>query len=145
MRNRNQYFTYVTLFLLFVFVMSACATNIQYTSKGKSNQQGKYYEGQVLKGQSSYYGKKFHGRKTANGEIFDMYKLSAAHRFIPFGTVVEVVNTANGRSVRLKINDRGPFVGDRILDLSYAAARKLDMISTGVAEVKIRIIQLGQK
>ncbi len=145
MQNRNHSFRYFTITLLLTFVMSACATSVQYTSKGHSNKPGKFYEGQVLEGFSSYYGKKFNGRKTASGEIFDMYKLSAAHRFLPFGTVVEVVNTENGRSVRLKINDRGPFVGDRILDLSYAAARKLDMIGSGVTYVKVRIIQLGKE
>lgn len=132
------------ILILLLCVISACAANLQYSTKSDSTKTGKYYNGQVLQGQSSYYGKKFHGRKTANGEIFDMHKLSAAHRFLPFGTVVEVTNMSNNRSVRLHINDRGPFVKNRILDLSYAAARKLGMIGSGVADVKIRIIQLGQ-
>lgn len=145
MAKRNRYFIFSMVSIILSFIVSACASNVQFTSKAKNVQPGKYYEGQVLEGQCSYYGKKFHGRKTANGEIFDMYKLSAAHRYLPFGTVVEIMNTENGRSVRLKINDRGPFVGDRILDLSYAAARKLDMIGSGVAFVKVRIIQLGKQ
>lgn len=144
MLNTVRNYIFLKVFLLSLFVISACAANVQYAKKSAVTQDSAYYKGQVLSGRSSYYGKKFHGRKTASGEIYNMYKLSAAHRYLPFGTVVEVVNTTNNRSVRVRINDRGPFVKDRILDLSYAAARKLGMIGSGVADVKIRIIQLGQ-
>lgn len=92
-------------------------------------------------GRSSYYGKKFHGRKTANGEIFNMYKLTAAHRVLPLGTVAKVTNLSNGRWVVVKVNDRGPFIEGRILDLSYAAALELEMVEAGTAEVMIEIVK----
>ena len=92
-------------------------------------------------GRSSYYGKKFHGRKTANGEVFNMYKLTAAHRVLPLGTIAKVTNLSNGRWVVVKVNDRGPFIEGRILDLSYAAALELEMVTPGTAEVMIEIVK----
>jgi len=92
-------------------------------------------------GVSSYYGKKFHGRKTANGEIFNMYKLTAAHRVLPLGTHVRVTNLSNGRWVEVKVNDRGPFIEGRILDLSFAAALEIEMVQAGTARVMIEIIK----
>lgn len=89
-------------------------------------------------GKASYYADKFEGRRTSSGEIFKQNKLTAAHRTLPFGTKVKVVNKANGRSVNVMINDRGPFAGNRIIDLSKKAARQLDMIGAGVASVEIR-------
>jgi rare lipoprotein A len=89
-------------------------------------------------GRASYYGKKFQGRRTASGERYDMRALTAAHPRLPFGTVVTVTNMKNGRSVKVRINDRGPFIKGRIIDLSYAAARKLGMLSKGVARVRVR-------
>ena len=91
-------------------------------------------------GRASYYGKKFHGRKTANGEIFNMYKMTAAHRVLPLGTVARVTHLGNGRQVLVKVNDRGPFIEGRILDLSFAAALELEMVEAGTAEVMIEII-----
>ncbi len=88
-------------------------------------------------GTASWYGGKFHGRQTANGEIFDTNELTAAHKELPFNTIVKVTNIINGKTVEVRINDRGPFVGDRIIDLSYAAARDLDMIRSGTANVHI--------
>ncbi|TFG57868.1 MAG: septal ring lytic transglycosylase RlpA family protein [Spirochaetales bacterium] len=88
-------------------------------------------------GYASWYGGKFHGRKTANGEIFNTYDFTAAHRSLPFGTKIKVTNTANGRSVIVRINDRGPFVKGRIIDLSQAAAAELDMIRSGTAYVRL--------
>ena len=90
-------------------------------------------------GTASYYGKKFHGRRTANGEVFNMYKLTAAHRVLPLGTTVKVTHLGNGRWVEVKVNDRGPFVEGRILDLSLAAALKLEMVRAGTADVMIEI------
>ncbi len=90
-------------------------------------------------GLASYYGKKFHGRKTANGETFNMYKLSAAHRVLPLGTMIKVTNLENGRWVEVKVNDRGPFVEGRILDLSFAAGLELEMVKSGTAKVMIEI------
>ena len=92
-------------------------------------------------GVASYYGKKFHGRKTANGETFNMYKLTAAHRVLPLGTRVRVTHLENGRWVELKVNDRGPFIEGRIIDLSFAAALELEMVKSGKAKVMIEIIE----
>jgi rare lipoprotein A len=92
-------------------------------------------------GYASYYGGKFHGRKTASGERFDQNALTAAHRSLAFGTWVEVSNLVNGRSVRVRINDRGPFVRGRIIDVSYAAARKLGMLRDGIVRVRVRVTQ----
>ena len=94
----------------------------------------------VQYGTASWYGEAFHGRRTANGEVFDMFKLSAAHQAAPLGMQALVTNLDTGRSVRVRINDRGPFVGDRILDLSYAAAYQLGMLEAGLAAVKIQFL-----
>lgn len=92
-------------------------------------------------GIASYYAHKFHGRTTASGEEYDMYDLTAAHPNLPFGTVVKVTNLENGKSVKVRINDRGPFVEGRIIDLSYKAAQKIDMIEKGLVEVSVEIIK----
>jgi len=97
----------------------------------------------VFTGLSSYYGKDFHGKLTANGEIFDMYGLTAAHKTIPLNTIVRITNLDNDKSLILRINDRGPYVGDRILDCSYGAAKKLGFVNDGVTEVKIEVIEWG--
>jgi len=93
------------------------------------------------RGVASWYGNPFHGRQTANGERYDMYQLTAAHKTLPFGTVVEVHNLDNDRRVRVRINDRGPFVRGRIIDLSQAAARKIDMIGAGTAKVELILVR----
>jgi rare lipoprotein A len=95
-------------------------------------------------GIASWYGKKFHGRQTANGERYDMHGISAAHRTLPFGTVVLVRNMNNGKELKVRINDRGPFIKGRIIDLSYGAARKLDMIRDGIVPVRIRVVKQGR-
>jgi rare lipoprotein A len=89
----------------------------------------------AMEGTASWYGERFHGRKTANGERFNMYKLTAAHRTLPFGTLVRVTSLSSQKSVVVRINDRGPFAYDCIIDLSYAAARKLDLIAKGHDQV----------
>jgi rare lipoprotein A len=91
-------------------------------------------------GIASWYGREFQGRKTASGEKFDMNELTAAHRTIPLGSVVLVKNLDNGKTVKVRINDRGPFKGKRILDLSYAAAKKIDMVGDGEARVGIKVL-----
>lgn len=88
-------------------------------------------------GKASYYADKFQGRKTANGETFRQRKMTAAHRTLPFGTKVKVINLDNGRTTKVRINDRGPFVAGRIIDLSRKAASRLNMTRAGVANVKI--------
>lgn len=89
-------------------------------------------------GQASYYGGKFDGKKTANGEIFHQSELTAAHKTLPFGTKVQVKNLTTGRTVKVRINDRGPYVADRIIDLSTEAASRIGLISQGVAKVQIK-------
>jgi rare lipoprotein A len=97
--------------------------------------------GSVETGIASWYGEPYHGRRAANGEIYDMEKLTAAHRTLPFDTWVEVENLANGKRVRVRITDRGPFVDGRIIDLSRAAAREIDMIRPGIVKVRLEVIQ----
>lgn len=89
-------------------------------------------------GKASYYADKFEGRKTASGETFRQGGLTAAHRTLPFGTKVTVINISNGRSVKVRINDRGPFSQGRVIDLSKKAARRIGMLTTGVAVVEIK-------
>jgi len=97
-------------------------------------------------GTASWYGKKFHGHLTSNGEIYDMYAMSAAHKNLPLPTYLKVSNLANNKSVIVRVNDRGPFHQDRIIDLSYSAAYKLDMLQQGTAKVKITAItDFGKK
>jgi rare lipoprotein A len=94
-------------------------------------------------GIASWYGEPFHGRKTANGETYDMEKMTAAHKTLPFNTVVRVTNLRNGRSADVRINDRGPFVKGRIIDLSRAAARSVDMVGDGTAPVRLSAVAHG--
>ncbi len=94
-------------------------------------------------GLASWYGEDFHGRLTANGEVYDMYKPSAAHKTLPLGTKVKVTNRENGNTMVVRINDRGPFVRGRIIDLSYAAAATLGMLEDGVVPVRVETIELG--
>ncbi len=100
-------------------------------------------DGEVIVGYASYYADKFHGRKTANGEIFNMHDYTAAHRNLPFGTVLMVTNLENGKKVKVRVNDRGPFVKGRILDLSLQAAKDIGLIKNGVAKVQLKILKLG--
>ncbi len=108
------------------------------TNSGKTS--AKKTTGKTEKGQASYYADKFHGRATASGEKYDKKKLTGAHRTLPFGTIVRVTNTANGKSVDVRINDRGPFKAGRIVDVSRAAAEKLDMIKAGVINCTMEVI-----
>ena len=91
-------------------------------------------------GSASYYADKYHGRLTANEEVFDMYAFTAAHRTLPFGTILKVTNLVNNKSVKVRVNDRGPFVKGRVLDLSFGAAKKLDMLTSGIADVQMDIL-----
>ncbi len=92
------------------------------------------------RGIASWYGPGFHGRRTANGETYNQEELTAAHKSLPFNTLVRVENIRNGKSVVVRINDRGPYVGNRIIDLSHKAARNIEMVSTGTADVRLTII-----
>ena len=109
--------------------------NIKYSKKNKNSSE--------LKGVSSWYGPNFHGKLTANGEVYDMYGVTAAHKTLTLGTVVRVTNLDNGKSLILTINDCGPFVDGRILDCSFGAAKKLGFHEQGTANVEIKIIEEG--
>lgn len=99
--------------------------------------------GVTEEGLASWYGGKFHGRATASGEIYDMNRISAAHKQLPLGTVVQVKNRDNGKTLQVPINDRGPFIKGRIIDLSVAAARELGMFGDGLANVRIKVVRLA--
>jgi rare lipoprotein A len=92
------------------------------------------------RGIASWYGAQFHGKQAANGELFDMSALTAAHRTLPLGSIIRVVNLQNGKHVRVRINDRGPYVNGRILDLSYAAAAQLGMVDRGLSVIQLEVI-----
>lgn len=99
--------------------------------------------GATQQGVASWYGPGFHGRTTASGEVYDMHALTAAHPTLPLGTLVEVRNLSNGRAVEVRINDRGPHVKRRVIDLSYAAAERLEMVAPGTARVEIVVLGVG--
>jgi rare lipoprotein A len=122
----------LAVILMIVAASSACAP--RFTVKPRN-------DGWSQRGTASWYGKQFQGRKTASGEIFDMNRLTASHPSLPFGTVVKVTNLGNGKSVVVRINDRGPSVRGRIIDLSRAAAEEIDMVSAGLAEVEVEVIR----
>ena len=125
-RGKTQF-----VFMLFAVVMiffSSCSRNQYKTTPA------------VITGQASWYGPNFHGKTTSSQEVFDMYDMTAAHKSLPFGTYVMVTNLDNGRSVKVRINDRGPFIRGRVIDLSYAAAKVLGMVGTGVVPVRIEIL-----
>jgi len=147
---RNKIIRYlISLSIVFLganLPVFSCSPSARFASKAANDRfplTGSNAGGEVFSGEASYYGPKFHGKKTANGEIFDMYKKSAAHRTLPFNTILEVTNLDNQKRVIVRVNDRGPFVKGRILDLSYEAAREIDMISSGVARVSVRILKTG--
>ena len=95
-------------------------------------------------GIASWYGVPFHGRRAANGEVYDMNQPTAAHRTLPFGSMVRVTNLDNGRQTEVRITDRGPFVEGRIIDLSFAAARSVDMVGSGIARVRLELLSAGR-
>jgi rare lipoprotein A len=118
------------------------ATQRPYTVFGKTYQPLPSAHGYIEEGVASWYGPDFHGRSTACGERYDMHSMTAAHRILPMHTQVRVVNLENGRSIVLRINDRGPFAKERIIDLSYAAARELDIVRRGTARVRVESLNV---
>ncbi|MCP3960871.1 MAG: septal ring lytic transglycosylase RlpA family protein [bacterium] len=116
-----------------LLLLAGCATNRFEPPKPRD----------TTRGIASWYGEQFHGKPTASGEIYDMHGMTAAHRELPLGTVADVRNLENGRKVRVTINDRGPFVRGRVIDLSYGAAKELGMADVGLAKVEIRIVSVG--
>ncbi len=113
--------------------LTACATGATVTSPDGSDHR--------VEGQASWYGEQFHGNQTASGEVYNMYNHTAAHRTLPFGTRVRVTRVDNRRSVVVRINDRGPFVDDRIIDLSYGAAAEIGMVNDGLADVEVEVVE----
>lgn len=133
-----------------VVVLSGCASSPRFTRERPS--EPKKHESsaptkslKTMEGIASYYADDFNGKKTANGETYDMYKMTAAHRSFPFNTKVKVTNLDNKRSIVVRINDRGPFKLDRIIDLSLAAATQLGMKGAGTATVKLEVVEWGDE
>lgn len=116
--------------------------NTPYTLDGETYYPLATASGYFESGMASWYGTKFHGKQTANGEIYDLYKMTAAHKTLPLPSYVKVTNLENGHSVVVRVNDRGPFHGERLIDLSYVAARKLGFADSGLARVSIEGIDL---
>ncbi|NOX81376.1 MAG: septal ring lytic transglycosylase RlpA family protein, partial [Deltaproteobacteria bacterium] len=148
----------LALSLALAFMVSACAPTIPFRARipagtGRGTQRPYVINNQAYypinsaagyreTGMASWYGRQFQGKRTANGEIFNMYAATAAHKTLPMNTILLVKNLENGRETTVRVNDRGPFAKRRIIDLSYAAARKLDMLGRGTA--RVRIIALGR-
>lgn len=129
----NTRFSNTALMVMSLFCIlswSGCAT-----SPAKPRPDGVYY------GKASYYGAAHHGKRTASGDIFDQNKLTCAHRDLPFETICRVTNLANGKTVVVRVNDRGPFIRNRVIDLSYRAMKTLDGIKAGVIDAKIEILK----
>ena len=157
------------ILLVSIFYLSSCTSAPRYGSvtsvpkykksarvsskKAKSKSTAKFIDPKTVNtnvkhkkrmvGISSFYAEDFHGKLTANGEVYDMYGLTAAHKTLPLNTVARVTNLANGKSLILRINDRGPYIEGRMLDCSYGAAKKLDFIKNGTTNVQIDIIEWG--
>ena len=113
-----------------------------YTVKGQRYWVRALPPGHSEQGLASWYGKRFHGRKTASGEIFDMRQVSAAHKTLPLYSIVRVTNLNNGKQITVRINDRGPFVPKRLIDLSYTAAKELGMVDAGVVPVRVTVVEM---
>lgn len=127
---------------LVVAALNGCA---QHSALFKQNYSFSSMKGYKSKGLASWYGKKFHRHKTSSGEQYNMYAMTAAHRTLPLNSYVRVKNLNNGRTVVVRINDRGPFFSRRIIDLSYIAARKLGLLPQGIAMVEIQPIKFQQR
>ncbi len=128
-----------SLSFLLILLLAACSSHPTARTAGAA----RGLSGTGERGLASWYGKEFDGLPTASGETFRPEKVSAAHRTLPLGTVVDVTNEKNGRTVRVKINDRGPFVAGRIVDLSKAAAQEIGSVGDGVVPVTLRVVMLG--
>lgn len=140
MRNSRERFQSAHAALAFLalspLLLTACSANRPPSTRGAGT-------AAVDRGVASWYGPKFHGRRTASGERYNMNDLTAAHRTLPFGTLLEVRNVRNGRSVVVRINDRGPFSKNRVIDLSFAAAREIGAVLPGTVPVELYLSSLG--
>ncbi len=140
--------------LLIVSALLGCAARTPLVKEGAPGSytvMGKTYlpmkevrPGYSQDGTASWYGPGFHGKKTATGEVYDMNAMTAAHNVLPLNSVVRVTNLANNKEVTVRINDRGPFVGDRVLDLSLASAKELGMVGPGTAPVRVTVVKPGE-
>lgn len=138
----------LSIVTLFVLSLSSCTPSPRYTATQQKRTQDKAPKTKSkkvsgkhkLSGGASWYGKKYHGRTTASGERYNMYAMTAAHKTLPFGTRVKVTDLATGRTVVVTINDRGPFIKGRIIDLSKKAAQKLGMLEKGTAKVRLKVL-----
>ena len=135
-RKRLAHFAQVAFSLM--ILLTACA------SSKKEVRYEPFEPGKMIRyrevGLASWYGEEYHGRRTANGEVYDMYAMTAAHRTLPFHTRVRVTNLETGRKAEFRINDRGPFISGRIIDLSYSGARAIEMLGRGTAKVSVEVI-----
>ena len=151
-------YRFIFIFTLFAFFICACASRTStysppppskpghpkpYKVLGKWYQPLPHSEGFRQRGLASWYGRYFHGKKTSNGEIYNMYAMTAAHKTLPLGTYVKVHNLENNRSIVVRINDRGPFVRGRVIDLSYTAAKDIGIVGPGTARVEV--VALGRR
>ena len=140
----NKFLILFSSCLLIMLSLIGCASSNKIASSDPViSQKEPSAVGDIQYGVSSYYAEKFHGRRTANGEIYDMYEISGAHQTLPFNSVVKVTNLENNKELVIKVNDRGPFIKDRIFDCSYGAAVKLGFISKGTAIVKVEVLEIG--
>jgi len=145
----------ILIFSVALFVLQACTPSPRFTQNRYKDakpstpvEQVRYRNASAIEtvtGVASYYADKFHGRLTSNGEIYDMYGLTAAHPTYPHETIIRVTNLSNGRSVVVRLNDRMPYRPDRIIDLSYGTAIELDMVQDGIVEVQLDILEWGEE
>ena len=145
----KRFIAIVAAFMIAAFLSGCASGNAKIASrKGFVRFPGKHYAsgekaavGTKIEGEASYYGPGFHGKKTASGETFNQNDYTCAHKTLPFGTVLKVVRIDNGATVEVRVNDRGPYVGDRILDLSVAAGKKIGLDKVGHAKVSATVIE----
>ncbi len=125
----------------FILLSIACASKKSPTASNQPRPVDSLVSnGQIIEGHASWYGPGFHGRRTANGEIFNKYDLTAAHKTLPFGTVLEITNPETDKTIRVRVNDRGPFIKGRVLDLSQKAAQELGFMLKGATDVVAKVL-----
>lgn len=129
---------YLTIFTALVVFFTCSGLHCQ---RKYGTSEARFIPHRIERGIASWYGPRFHGRRMANGEIYNMHEVQAAHKKLPLGSVVEVINLHNRKSIIVRITDRGPYIRGRIIDLSYAAAKKLDMLEHGVVECIVRRVR----
>ena len=145
----NRRFILSIIIFIFTLTLIGCVSSPKYSSQPARKEmrwkRGNEYVLESITGMASFYGQKFHGRKTSNGETFDMWAMTAAHKEYPFGTMIRVTNLKNDKSVIVRINDRGPFIEGRIIDLSRGAAGRIGLIEEGVAKVRLDVLEWGEQ